>query len=129
MYYREYYLIDKFSKVEYIIVKVKGNKKRYVHVLKSQEMERISVEQYSQLLSQFEKLKTKYDKIPDGTKDKIQADIIDTIHEGLNDLGKAISENNNNKVIELSFKIKVFLQGLKLSINKCNRQIRHQENN
>lgn len=71
----------------------------------------------------------KYDKIPDGTKDKMQTDIIDTIHEGLNDLGKAISENNNNKVLELSFKIKVFLQGLKLSINKCNRQIKRQENN
>lgn len=56
--------------------------------------------------------------MPDDSKSKMQEDIINTLESGFADFKKAVMENNRNRIVELSFLIKAFLQGFKLSVNK-----------
>ena len=76
------------------------------------------VEQYNQLSLRFEKIKKKYEEMPDDNKSKIQGDMINTLESGFADFEKAVKENDSNRITELLFLIKVFLQALKLSVNK-----------
>lgn len=73
------------------------------------------MESYKNLLARYEKIKEVYSK--DQSTD-MQDQILQTLDTSLCELKEAILQNDKRKVLELTVKIKIFLDGFKLFSSK-----------